>query len=365
MFIIFACHPGYNAISMLVPLLCLLLNPFDKLISEVMQKYEIPAASMAVSANGELVHTKGYGTPADALFRIASVSKPVTAVAVMKLVEQGRIKLDTRAFELLRLGEPADRRLASVTVRDLLQHSGGWDRDVSFDPMFRPEATSANAIIGFMFGRKLDFDPGLKFAYSNFGYCVLGRIIEWTTGSTYEQYVIQHVLTPLGIARMRIGSRTREGRAKGEVEYSGPTAYRLKPDVMDAHGGWIASAPDLVSFANGLPRLLKPETIRLMAARPEIGFWKDRPGWYGLGWNVRPRGGGFSMSHGGAMPGTSAVLVRAFDGHAWAILFNRMPAAMSSFMSELDPGMWEALNASSSSAVRPGRDRSPEARPAP
>jgi N-acyl-D-amino-acid deacylase len=350
---------------MLVLMLCLALNPFDRLISELMQKYEIPSAAIAVTRNGELMYTKGYGAAADALFRIASVSKPVTAVAVMQLVEQRKLDLDARAFALLQLGEPADRRLDSITVRDLLQHTGGWDRDASFDPMFHREATSTGAIIRFMLRQELDFDPGAKFAYSNFGYCVLGRIIEQAGGLRYEEYVKRNVLKPLGIERMRIGARTKEERAPGEAEYFGTTAYRLRPDVMDAHGGWIASAPDLVKFANGLSRLLKPETIRTMTARPGIGFWKERPGWYALGWNVRPRGGGFNLSHGGAMPGTSALLVRAFDGHAWAMLFNHMPPVTSPFMSELDRGMWEALYAFSSSADRPARGQSPAARPAP
>ncbi|HWR49553.1 MAG TPA: serine hydrolase domain-containing protein [Bryobacteraceae bacterium] len=350
---------------MLVLLLCLVLNPFDKLMSELMHKYEIPAAAFAISKNDELIHTNGYGAPPGALFRIASVSKPITAVAVMQLVEQGKINLDARAFELLKLGEPADRRTGSITVRDLLQHTGGWDRNVSFDPMFRPEATSTGAIIRFMLTQQLDFDPGRNHAYSNFGYCVLGRIIEQATGLRYEEYVKRHVLKPLGIERMRIGARTKAEHAPDEVEYDGPTAYRLRPDVMDAHGGWIASAPDLVKFANGLPRLLKPETIRIMTARPSVDLWKNTRGWYALGWQVVPRGGGVNLAHGGAMSGTSALLVRDYDGHTWAVLFNHMPPVTSPFMNELDRGVWEALNAFSSSANPPARDRSPEAQPAP
>src|SRR5262249_60741998 len=72
-----------------------------------------------------------------ALFRIGSISKPITAVAILQLVEQGKLALNAGVWELLRLPEPSDRRWKRVTILHLLQHTGGWDRDESIDPMFR------------------------------------------------------------------------------------------------------------------------------------------------------------------------------------------------------------------------------------
>jgi N-acyl-D-amino-acid deacylase len=153
----------------------------------------------------------------------------------MQLVEQGKLRLSDHPFQMLALephlanGESVDPRLRQITILELLQHTGGFDRDKSFDPMFRPiiiaRALGANppamqpAIIRYMMGRPLDFDPGTCEAYSNFGYCVLGRVIEQISREPYEQYVREHVLVPLGIRGMRLGRTLAEHRAPGEVTY--------------------------------------------------------------------------------------------------------------------------------------------------
>ncbi|MCC2667636.1 MAG: beta-lactamase, partial [Armatimonadetes bacterium] len=219
----------------------LAINPmksFDREMEAFMQTRGVPGGALAVVKDGRLVYAKGYGwadrdrqekVQADSLFRIASISKPVTAVAVLKLVEQGKLRLSDRAFDLVRLapvlpaGKTQDRRLAGITIRQLLEHSGGWDRDKSFDPMFRPtliaETVGApapagpEAVIRYMLGQPLDFDPGTRFAYSNFGYCVLGRVIEKVSGMPYEEYVRKNVLAPAKITTMRIGATLESGRA--------------------------------------------------------------------------------------------------------------------------------------------------------
>src|SRR5439155_13454828 len=115
-----------------------------------------------------------------------------------------------------------DPRLSEVTVRHLLQHSGGWNREKSGDPMFKaaeisselgvPSPPSSLNIIRYMMGRPLDVDPGTRYAYSNFGYCVLGRILEQRSGESYENYVKKQVLGPMGITRMTLGRAAREIR---------------------------------------------------------------------------------------------------------------------------------------------------------
>src|SRR5439155_23697431 len=151
------------------------------------------------------------------------------------LDEEGRLPLDAHAFALIDVppfvpaGKKADQRMKNITVRHLLQHTGGWDRDKSFDPMFRCRQIAdalgtacppgPREIIHYMLGQPLDFDPGMSWAYSNFGYCVLGRIIEKITGRSYEKYVQEEVLAPAGITRMRIGASLRAQGSQGEAAY--------------------------------------------------------------------------------------------------------------------------------------------------
>ena len=375
---------------------------FDREVESFMADRRVVGGALAVVKDRRLVYARGYGwadrdrkiapTPAS-LFRIASISKPVTAVAVLKLAEDGKLDLDARAFEIVRLqpildpDAQADPRLAAVTVRHLLQHTGGWDRDQSFDPMFRPEEIAAKArvstpagpeaVIRYMLGQRLDFDPGTRYAYSNFGYCVLGRVIEKVSGVSYENFVRQKILSPIGIHRMRIGGSLIDQQAPGEVRYYTRGDTRVKgvfPDqpgpvplpygsfyleAMDAHGGWIASAVDLARFAAALDDpnrspILKPETFRTMYAPPAPPASRKPDGsledyYYGCGWMVRPvqSPGKANYWHTGGLPGTSTLLVRRSDGLSWTLLFNRIPdspADKESKSTTIDAALHRAAN---------------------
>jgi len=351
---------------------------FDEEIEAFMAARKVPGGALAVVKDGRLVYACGYGwanwerrisVKPDALFRIASLSKPFTAAAVLKLVEEKKLGLESRAFDIVKLKPllkadvKPDARLAGITVRQLLQHTGGWDREKSFDPMFRPaiiaravgEAGPARpqAVIRYMLGQPLDFDPGTRFAYSNFGYCVLGRVIEKVTGQSYEKFVQEKILAPIGIKRMRLGASLDGKQADGEVRYYTPkdeTAANVFPvsprkvpwpyggfhlEAMDAHGGWIASAIDLARFAAALADashrpLLRPETLKTMYAPPPPPVSREDDGslkdyYYGCGWMVRPvtKEGKANYWHAGSLPGTSTLLVRRWDGLSWAVLFNQ------------------------------------------
>ena len=368
---------------------------FDREVESFMSERNVPGAALAVVKDKRLVYAKGYGwadrdrklpARADSLFRIASISKPITAVAVMKLIEDGKLSLDTKAFDLLKLepffekGAKPDERLRTITVRQLLQHTAGWDRDASFDPMFRPgriaEVTRTpppagpEAVIRYMLGRQLDFDPGARYAYSNLGYCVLGRIIEKLTGSRYEDFVRKTVLTPCGIRHMTLG-RSLEGQAAAnEVRYyaegdeQDDSVFPDKPgkvpapygafhlEAMDAHGAWIGSAVDLARFAAALygpasSPLLKAETIREMFAVPPPPVVPKEKRYYGCGWSVRLAGpkGELSTSHNGSLPGTATFLVRRWDGISWAMLFNQRSADKSKPDSAIEAALHRAADA--------------------
>jgi len=366
---------------------------FDKEMEEFMAGRNIPGGALAVARNGRLVYARGYGwadrekevaVAPESLFRIASISKPITAAAVLQLVEQGKINLHDRAFDLihpppiLRNGDKPDPRLREITISHLLHHTGGWDRDKSYDPMFRckiiaatantPEPPDPLTVIRYMLGQPLDFDPGTCYAYSNFGYCVLGRIIEKVTGKSYEAFVKESVLAPIEIKRMRLGASLQS--SPGEVSYYQskdtlsesvfPAVKEKVPmqyggfclESMDAHGGWIASAVDLARFAAALDLpegspLLKPESLKLMAAPPAPPVSRNaegklNPTYYGCGWMIRPVGqaGKSNQWHNGALTGTSTMLVRRADGLSWAVLFNQRAQDMD----KIDAAMHRAAS---------------------
>ena len=195
------------------------LTALDEIMAGLLSDHEVPGASLAVSKDGRLIYARGFGwadsehkepVQPDSRFRIASISKPITAVAIFQLIEQGKLRLDDRVLDLLKLQptETGDPRLATVTVRQCLEHTGGWDRDNSFDPMFRsvliartlkqePPAKPQD-VIQYMLGIPLDFAPGERFAYSNFGYCLLGRVIEAVAGKPYDEHVRAALFGPSG-----------------------------------------------------------------------------------------------------------------------------------------------------------------------
>ena len=377
------------------------LISFDRLMRQFLHEHELPGAALAVARHGRLVYARGFGyadraakepMQPNALFRIASISKPLTAVTVLQLVERGHLKLEDSVFKVLRLRKPNqeegqfDPRWKQVTIRHLLQHRGGWDRDKSFDPMFRSPAivkelhvkppARPDDIIRYMLRRPLDFDPGVRDAYSNFGYCLLGRVIEKVSGQSYEDYVRKEVLAPLGIRHMRLGATLPEKRLRGEVKYHVPDKARApavmgpqlgKPvplpygtwclESMDAHGGWVASAPDLVRFISAFEepnhcKILKAESIGLLFARPpgaagKQADGKPRAAYYACGWMVRPIGdtGRANIWHGGSLDGTSTLLVRRHDGLAWAVLFNsRASANKKEPAAAIDPLLHQAAD---------------------
>ena len=375
-------------------------EPFDAQMTSFMGARNIPGAALAVSRHGRLVLAAGYGyadverkelvTPTS-LFRIASVSKPLTSAAVMRLMElyPDKVTLDTPMLEVLHLqphlarGAEPDPRLGRITVRMLLQHTAGWNRDTSFDPMFRSLDIAADLgtqppagpqdIIRYMLGRPLDFDPGADYVYSNFGYCILGRIIEEVSGKDYGTFVQDEILKPLGITRMRIGHTLLSGRADDEVRYYDPGTGRnvMEPrsqapvpqpygcwhlEAMDAHGGWIASAVDLVRFATAFDDpakcpVLTRASVRAMFARPKgrAGYEADgtpKAAYYGCGWMVRPTPDGRANDwHVGSLPGTWTLLVRRSDGLNWAVLFNQRADQTGLSYEDIDPAMHRAADA--------------------
>ncbi len=352
------------------------MKAFDRMLQEFMRENRVQGAAFAVTRDSRIIYSRAFGysdlsthekVKPTSLFRIASISKPITAVSILQLVENGKLRLDEKIFDvldyesaILSLGDIFDHRLRNVTIQHLLEHRGGWDRDKSFDPMFQsvrfakeldmPSPAGAKDVIMAMLRQPLDFVPGERFAYSNFGYCLLGRVVAMRSGMNYEDYVKQSVLAPLGITSMRLGATRIDGRANGEVRYYQPgqaqSVFEVEKgenvplpygawnlEAMDAHGGWIASAVDLAKFAAALDdpehsALLSREKMDRIFARPEglAGYDTDgsvKPVYYALGWHNRVVGGGkVNHWHTGSLPGTAAILIKRHDGFNFVALFN-------------------------------------------
>ena len=353
------------------------LEPINELLLKTLTDNNIPGATVAVARDGVIVFERGFGysdleqqTPmaANTSMRIASISKPITAVAVLLLAEDGKLKLDDHVIQYLirdkkyALPKDADPAWSRVTIRHLLQHSGGWNSDKSKDPMFElVEITRAlnlkkiariPDIVRYQLPRPLNFEPGAEYQYSNFGYCLLGRVIEAASGQPYEAFVAERILKPAGMTQTRLGKSKLANRAEDEAHYytqtlkTYPAIWDVAPGrksgkfelvqapygqselaVMDSAGAWTSTASDLVRFAIAIDAdtkpILKPDSLRQSKERPAFAGPKDDH-WYGLGWNVRSIDGldRVSLWHTGALAGTSTILVKRRDNFVWAVIFN-------------------------------------------
>ncbi len=332
----------------------------EKQIERFMQREILNGASVAVAKDGKLVFAKGFGY-ADVetetyvephhLFRIASVSKLITAAGIMKLQEQGIITLDTKVFGANGILNDSiyldynDKRIEKVTVRHLLEHSGGWTTRWG-DQMFMPSIiarslnqslpVSKSDIIRFVLSKRMHFTPGEASYYSNFGYVVLGEVIAKVSGMDYERYIQTNLLFPLGIFDMRIGGSYLNERAELEVKYYEPTPTFFVADysggeeevlrtyggndmeTLGAAGGWIASSTDLMKLLlaiDGLdshPDFLKEESVQEMV---DMDINKYGP----LGWRRIDNNAWYRT---GTLAGTSALMVRKNDGISYVVLFN-------------------------------------------
>ncbi|MGO4290748.1 serine hydrolase domain-containing protein [Chitinophaga sp. RAB17] len=334
------------------------LPAIDNTVTTFMKQYHVPGMAIAITHHGKLVYAKGYGyadtlqqstATTNSLFRIASVSKCITATAILTLVDAKKLSLDATVFGKKGIlgttyGQPPyAENLRKITVRQLLQHTaGGWTNNGT-DPMFSHPAMSADELISWTITHQpLQNTPGTVYAYSNFGYCILGRIIEKVSGMPYEAYVKKAVLQPCGITTMQIGGNTLAQRKPNEVVYYGqhgeqPYIYNITR--MDAHGGWIASATDLARLLVHVDGFPAPSDILTGTAITAMSTASTANPGYALGWAVNPY---HNWWHSGSLPGTASEIIRSHHGFTWVMLCNTRTD--SSFFNDLDGLLWEAVN---------------------
>ncbi len=364
------------------------LAAFDTALVNLMNQHDITQAEMAITWQGRLVLAHGYtrnrgpndvGVQPVTRMRIASNSKQITSILVNRLIQDGALSLNDTLSQFVDLtplpGESADPRLAKVTVRNLLEHLAGFGNYGIRDPMFAdPQIAAAvgtslpihqDDIIRAMNGVALNSNPGTTFQYSNYGYLLLGRIIEVASGMSYEAYA-KSIFQPLGIHLMRLGHSRRSDSIGFETGYysgiqratvfddSGtlvPYEYgAFNLENMDSHGGWIMSAVELVRIASNLDNpaaptaVLNHASLARMFARPQNYAGPYTPGdpYYASGWSVRDYGNGhYNTWHDGSLPGTTSYMARIQDGWDFVVILNRRAESGNACYScEIDTMMW-------------------------
>jgi CubicO group peptidase (beta-lactamase class C family) len=293
-------------------------------------------------------------TDMSSLFRIADVTMPITSVAIFTLIEQGKLHLTDKVFGAsgilgTKYGKsPYGQYVTDITVDHLLTHTcGGWPAD-SNDPMYKNNSWDQAKLIGWTLeNQPLTNPPGEHWAFSNFGYCLLGRVIEQITGQPYAAYVQSAVLAPCGISGMRIAGNSLKDRAPNEVVYFGQyneEPYKINVTRMDSNGGWLATPSALVQFLNHvggsgpIPSILKAETIQVMTT-PTPVFPSTSTAKYARGWMV----GSGGLWHNGSFPGSTTLMVRTAAGMCWAALTNTRTEPHDEIDTALDGMMWNMV----------------------
>ena len=300
-------------------------QPVRQYIQAAIEEKRSPSVAVAVVMEERVVWAEGFGlaqlesnrrATANSIYRLASISKPMTATGLMILLDRGLIDLDAPANRYLK-GARLDAHAGSpdaMTIRRIANHTSGLPLHYSFyyngvDP---PPRTETIRRYGFAFTK-----PGAAFQYSNLGYGVLDYILESISGSSWREFMEQNVYDPLDMTRTTAGVRNgREADATGQ--YTKDLAGRFVKvgtyefDHPGASAVW-SSALDMVRFAqmhlNGGTldgqRLLKKETVAQMQV--PTGKRPGRGG-YGIGWSIGPYHGRHCVSHSGGMPGVSTML---------------------------------------------------------
>jgi len=353
----------------------------EKEANEFLQQWNLAGMTMSIVKDGKLVYASGFGysdieskQPVEVgqLFRVASVSKLITAVAIMKLVEKKAISLESKVFgphAILKdpiFNTVKDKRLYNITVRHLLAHAGGWSvhyGDPAFNSLVVLEKTgetgsaTIDSYCRFVVSRKLHFEPGTRSSYSNMGYMFLGKAIEAVTGKNYEDFVRDAVLKPAGITDMHIGRSYLSERRINEVKYyesdesqpvpafdgSGrlvPKPYGGNPiELLGPAGGWISSSLELAKLMvlidgfRNVPDFLSHNSINQMVVNDKL----KGP----LGWKVVKDNGDWIRT--GSMAGTSAIMKRQSNGFCWVVIINssswkgpRLPAYVNYMMGKIE-----------------------------
>lgn len=338
------------------------LEDMENKIKRYLLRWEINGAQIAVTRNDSLLYVKGFGwadmekkqemQPSN-IMRLASVSKLLTAVGVMRLAEVGTLKLSDHVFgpkgilnDTAFTNAIKDQRYLDITVEQLLRHKAGFTTGAG-DPMFSTRyimmqnrlttPPNNNTLMKILLKRRLGFTPGTAKRYSNVGYTLLSMIIEKKTRMSYEDYMRRFVFEPAGCYDFHIAGSYEKDRRRNEVKYymhkgsepvyeynnSGRMVEKCYgendiPNLKGA-GAWCASAAELsrlvasIDLLPGVKDILSKKSVEFMTREmPDHDF--------SIGWNFCPKGRPWIRT--GSLSGTSALVLRYPDGECWILITN-------------------------------------------
>jgi len=349
-------------------------SKLDESFNTFVRKWDLAGVSVAIAKDGKLLYAKGFGyaNKEDSIkaepystYRIASVSKLITAVGVMKLIEDSKLTLDTKIFGKDGLlndtcySHYVDKRVEDITVKNLLNHSAGWTsywgdhmfiNDKIAKSLNKPLPISLQDIIVFSLSKRLHFQPGTYSSYSNLGFSILQLVVEKAAGQPYESYIKENVFYPLNIEDANLAFNFDSLRYPDEARYyeipeaekviafDGSKQSILKSrggnDIrtLGAAGGWVISSVSLLKLLlaidgnDNFPDLLTRKSILRLIERE--GEYQP------LGWKTIYPNGKWWRS--GSFPGTSALAVVRNDGFTYVFLTNTSPWPGSKFPYEID-----------------------------
>lgn len=354
----------------------------DRYLRNWMARYNIRGAQLALMEEEKLIYAKGYGwadkedsiaLEAGDILRIASASKLITAIAIMKLAEEGKLTTSQTVFGpegILNdsiFSHYKDKRVTKITVRHLLNHTSGFSRRMG-DPMFRSadlirwtgsnRKLTEDEVIAFQLGLRLRDNPGGSAQYSNVGYLVLSRVIEKASGMTYEDYTRKHVLEPAGCYDMQIARNFKHEKHHREVTYYGHAPEDLiesydgsgilrareygghNIEGLQGAGAWVCSAAELLRLVAsidgkpGIPDILSQASIDEMTTLLRKG---DFP----YGWARMQGKSGLSRT--GTMSGTSAYIKYRPGGISYVLITNTSNYRGATFTNRLGQVVENAL----------------------
>ncbi|MBS1797618.1 MAG: beta-lactamase family protein [Acidobacteria bacterium] len=306
----------------------------DDFVRAVMRERRVPGAAIAVVKGGKVVKKQGYGTASlefgvpvttDTVFEIGSVSKQMTAAAILLLVEDGRVALDEKISKYLP-GTPA--AWEKVTVRNLLTHTSGVKSYTAIGAGFElSKHLTREEFIRALSAYPLDFEPGARYSYSNSGYNLLGFIIEAASGKNYWDFMRERIFGPLGMNRTsdRDPKYVIKNRASG-YELDGGAFAGRDYDLTDlfAAGAIVSTIDDLTKW----DAAWRGDTLLKKSSRAEA--WKPfvlndgKPYPYGFGWNVTEFRGHRLIGHSGSTAGFNSQIWRLTDDDLSVIVLTNL-----------------------------------------
>jgi CubicO group peptidase (beta-lactamase class C family) len=302
------------------------IGRIEEAVASFMEAKGIPGLSLAVAVGDEVVWQRGFGKsdlengiPATAAtaYRIASVTKPVTAVAAMQLVEQGKLDLDAPVQKYAPTFPIKD---FPVTTRQLLAHQGGIRNYRRGEGERISRYASLTEALSVFKDAPLESEPGTRYAYSTFGYVLLGVVVEGASGLSYPEYIRERIFKPAGMKHADVDDvyaliphRARGYHPKVYAVFDGNVrnASLMDSSYKVPAGGIVATAEDMARFAIAVQNgtLIKPETFVQMSMPRKTRDGQETG--YGYGWYVDGRTGrkpDGSVWHGGVQQGFTADL---------------------------------------------------------